>query len=264
MSRLGELLLARSLAKQSREPADRAEFQWLVGPQGPLAGITATCFFLYKERGSTVPTVRRILERTLPRLLAQLNRSTRPNRVRLRGRARGSVDWGGTVKARAAADQDRTIYVCRQSWRLYDLSENQLLKYLLTGLVKCHERTPREARTWCALPLADGAAEPSVANGLALVAHRLHRFQKNAYLRDVEVPPSITPEHEAAARNARNALYREVAKYYRLFAGVVERPQWTQWRNVVDVTADLLPLEQARELVRLTPHGAVSGAENRA
>jgi hypothetical protein len=245
---LSELLLAKALAEQEQAPADLTRFQRLVGSDGPLSRITSVCFLLYRSKDKATHDPWTFLEQVAPRLLAQLHRSTHPQRVQLRGRARGSVDWAGTVRARAGASQDSTIFVCRQSWRLYDLPENQLLKYLLRGLLRCQERSPREARTWMPWRLDD-----SVRGGdqLALVAHRLRRYRRNAYLRDVAVPSTITVEHQRAARTARNRDYRTVAEFYDTYSRVIETPVWEDWTRVVRQGASLLPAGDTRVVRQL-------------
>ena len=248
MSDLRRLLLAQALARQARAPSDRAGFERLVGPAGELGGVTATCFLLHRaERAERVST-HRFLRHLAPRLLAQLARSTRPQRVLLRGRARGAVDWSATVRARYGGSQDPTIFVCRQSWRLYDLPENQLLKYLLDRLRRCHERSPEELRAFSS---AGSGSAIGLSDRLAFVAQRLRSFSATAYLRDVELPDAIDEEHLQAAKQSRNPLYRQTAAYFRLFRDVVEQPRWSAWRQVVQQNVLLLPSREARTLRRL-------------
>jgi len=249
MNRWRHFLLARELSGQQRRPGDLPGFRRLVGPEGPLAGVTATCFLLFRPPGDglTAPwaSVEVFVEHIAPRLLAQLHRSTHPHRVHLRGRARGSVDWASTMKARFAGNQDPTVFVCRQSWRLYDLPENRLLKYLVESLEKCLHRASPELTDW-----SWPGTSARVADRLAIVAHRLRRYRANAYLRDVELPRAIHGEHLVAARNARNPLYGKLADFHDFFASVVEIPQWDPWTEVLRQSSVLLPADEARILYR--------------
>jgi len=247
MNRWRQFLLARELSGQKRRPGNLPGFRRLVGPEGPLAGVTATCFLLYRppEELAARGSIGDFVERIVPRLLAQLHRSTHPRRVHLRGRARGDVDWAATVKARLAGSQDPTVFVCRESRRLYDLPENRLLKYLVEKLSTCLQRAPQELADWS----WPGATE-YVGDRLAFVAHRLRRFRANAYLRDVELPGTIHGEHLTAARNARNPLYAKLADFHDFYAAVIEVPQWDLWTQILRQSCVLLPADEARILDR--------------
>ena len=248
MNALRQLHLARALAEQDTPPTDHRRFRSLVSPRGPLGGVTAASFLIYRPPAGSSIGVGPFLEQVAPPLLAQLNRSTHPQRIQLRGRARGSVDWAGTIKARAGASQDPTIFVCRQSWRLYDLPENQLLLYVLDGLHQCQRRAPTEMRKWSAWS-SDEAGR--VGEHLAFADHRLRQFFKSAYLRDVELPVSITGIHEAAARSAKNPAYSQVLDYYHLYRNVIERPSWQQWKEVVGQRVSVLPAADAQVLASI-------------
>ena len=247
MNPFRQLLLAQALIRQEQPPVDTAGFERLAGPDGDLAGVTAACFLLYLSERD----IYHFLQHVAPRLLAQLARSTEPQRVLLRGRARGSVDWSGTVRARYGGNQDPTLYVCRQSWRLYDLPENRLLKYLLDRLRRCHERTPNALREGSTPALGIAEKGAGVDQRLAFVAHRLRRFSANAYLRDVELPDAVNDQHLIAARRARNPLYGEVAGVYHRYRSVVERPSWQAWQPVVRQNVLFLPRSEDRTLRRL-------------
>ncbi|MCH9651561.1 MAG: hypothetical protein K0U98_25265 [Deltaproteobacteria bacterium] len=244
-----QVLMAYSLMARDPSLGNEASLRRLVGRQGPLGGITAACVLL---------SARDLLERVVPRLLTQLNRSTHPRPVELRGRARGTIDWGATVKARSSQRQDPTIFVCRQSWRLYDLPENRLLKYLLDRLQRYRERTPAELRPWIWSPAETrgGTQAVRLEDQLERFANRLSRFAKNAYLRDVELPPAIDSEHLRAARSCRNPFYQEAAEFYEHSVCAVEKPTWASWQQMLRRTAILLPAEEARALEGiLTPTG---------
>ncbi len=253
-----QVLLAYSLAAREEPPGDPAGFRRLVGPEGPLAGITATCFLL---------SSRDFLERVVPRLLTQLNRSTHPRRVVLRGRARGQVDWGATVKARSGGSQDPTIFVCRQSWRLYDLPENRLLNYLLERLRRCKEAVPADLKPWTWSITGDplGGGRRGIDEELEWLAHRLRRFRKNAYLRDIQLPQAVDGEHLQAARGSRNPFYNEAAAFHERYEGAVENPRWTAWRRMVRRNATLLPAGEAEALADFTAAaGSGSGPPRKA
>lgn len=241
MKARSQVLLAYSLMARDQPPGNDASLRRLVGRQGPLGGITATCFLL---------SARDLLERVVPRLLTQLNRSTHPRPVELRGRARGKIDWGATVKARSGRQQDPTIFVCRESWRLYDLPENQLLKYLLDRLQRFQERTPAELGPWTWSPSENSGDRNAVRleDQLERFASRLSRFAKNAYLREVELPPVIDSEHLRAARSSRNPFYQEAARFYLDSVCAVEKPTWASWQRMLRRTAILLPDEEALAL----------------
>src|SRR3989442_1181735 len=103
------VFLAYVIRAAAGPPVDKLAFRRLTEAQGPLGGITATCFLLYRGSSAQAACVHRLLFDTAPILLQQLSRVTQPRRVELQGRTRGRVDWPGTFKARYSQDSSPAL-----------------------------------------------------------------------------------------------------------------------------------------------------------
>lgn len=77
----------------------------------------------------------------IPRILRRLSQSTEVETNEYKCFVKGKIDWNLTIKERCAQGYDQTIYVCKPSSRLYDLPENQLLKFVLTRIKRLVEET---------------------------------------------------------------------------------------------------------------------------
>ena len=225
-------------------PGDPASFRRVVGARGPLGSLTAACFLLYRTTDEAIPCVHRFLFRTAPILLQQLSRTTQPQRVVLHGRTRGKVDWSSTYKARYSEDANPTVFVCMQSWRRFDRPENQLLKFLLHHVQLCLDRVPSGLQAWRAWGRAlrsDRGDPPYLGDYFADLGHRVRTFSAHVYLREVELPTTISGPHLLAARTSKNELYANVADLYDLYQAVVGTPNWERWAAVLSQTLPLPP-----------------------
>lgn len=242
MSTVTNLLLAHAL--EAREPPSQVSFRRLAGLRGPLGGITAACYLLYRPADSPQAGTWNFITRVLPRLMLQLSRATEIRRVELDDGIRGRIDWAGTLKARSTANGGATIYVCRQSWRQFDRPENQLLKFMLQQIDVCLARVPADLLDW-EVWQADSTgvrrtARPLAAE-LAEMAQRVRVLRSNVYLKQVTAPPAIASQHILAATTSKNELYAHVAGLYDLHRQVVEAASWQRWAEVVRQAALLPP-----------------------
>lgn len=71
----------------------------------------------------------------LPRLVRNLAHSTQRKTTIMKGNVRGSINWNMTVKERYSGGfDDKSLFVCNQPSKYYDLEENQVLKFLLNKI----------------------------------------------------------------------------------------------------------------------------------
>jgi len=236
-------------AFRSAAQDDLPAFRRLAQLGGELGGVTALCFLLCPARprkGSEADgpplSVHDLLFSVMPRLLPQLNRTTYPHKVVMRGRADGRIDWASTYKARYSEEGGSTVFVCRQSRRRYDQPENQLLQFLLHRIRVCLDAVPPSLRGWAAwgsVRDTRGGKPVRAAEELADLAHRLRRFRSSVYLRQVALPDRVGAAHVMAARTAKNPLYGQAADLYLFYTEVVEVTDWGRWRDALNLTAPL-------------------------
>ena len=241
-SEVSDVLLA--YVQRSIRPGDAVGFRQLAGIQGRLGRMTAAAFLLHRSEEKTQPSVHRFVFDIMPILLPQLSRNTHPERVTLHGRTRGRVDWSGTYKARLSEDTNPTVFVCLQSWRVFDRPENQLCKFLLHHIQHCLNRTLPDLGDWCAWGWAfrSSHGEPlRLGDYFASLAHRVRTFGAHVYLREVGLPPAIEGRHVLAARTSKNELYASVADLDDLYQAVVHAHDWERWADVLSQTLPLPP-----------------------
>jgi hypothetical protein len=191
-------------------------------------------------------SARDFVYKTTPRLLPQLTRTTTRRRVELYAGIRGRVDWAASLKERLAAGGNPALFVSQESQRRFDQPENQLLKFLLVRILASVESLPAELDSW--LVWAAPESESGQPDSPRLVHLRLEREKmgywlqrhlKNAYLREVSLPVSISAQHLAAARACKNSLYGEAAALYELYREVVEAAAWGRWSQALKSAAPM-------------------------
>ena len=77
------------------------------------------------------PPVQDLLEE-IPNILRNLSHSTQKEVIECRGIIRGKIDWNLTYKERFSQGfNDPSLFICKPASKMYDLPENQLLKFIL-------------------------------------------------------------------------------------------------------------------------------------
>ena len=244
------VLLAHYLLGREQIPA--VHLRKIAGLDGKLGIVTATCFVLYRMHTVDQSSAHRLLFHTAPQLVHQLNRTAISNRVVLRDRPRGKIDWPATYKARAAEGMNSTLFICLESQRRYSRPENQLLKWVIFQIERCLDRVPAEMNDWLAWGwnrVDRSGGEEIIGEDLAVLRHKVRQIGMDMALRHVEMPRSIEDRHLRAARSSKNRLYSEVADLYDVFAATVVDPHWDAWSTMVRETFPLPP--DMRELALL-------------
>ena len=168
-------------------------------------------YFLLSE------TVQRSVRESTPCLLRRLVQSTDRVTTELKGSVRGNVDWSLTIKRRLSTGfNNRTVFVTRMAVKTYDLPEMQALKYLLTQINRlCGEVLgviPEESE---ALPYQHN--KKKWRDEIRSLYHLTRTFLKNAYLREIGLPTTVTDLMLQRVRCARNAEFKRVYESLRLY-----------------------------------------------
>ena len=230
------------------KPKDLIGFRNLTMLGGRLGPVTTACFLLYPQLGQSQTNVYDFLFRVAPILLHQLSRTTEPRRLVMYNRVRGKVDWSKTYKTRYSQENNPTLFVCSQSWRLFDRLENQLFKYLLHQVQVCLDQASPYLKNWYAWgsKLRSRDNNPlMIGDSFASLAHQVRKLRNHVYLQAIELPPSLRTQHIAAARASKNELYGPVADLGELYRLSVEAPDWFQWNELLGQTLPLPPSMKA-------------------
>jgi len=144
----------------------------------------------------------------LPQRVRSIKTQTRDVQTRSRGGIRGRIDWNATVRERYSTNPtDRSLFVCTDRTRDYDVAENLVLKRLLAviydTLEDCQEYLEREY-DW----VTDRWRE-----NLELVDTLRRIFDRNVHVTRIRDPEEYEPTERMLQRasESRSSLYREAA-----------------------------------------------------
>lgn len=150
----------------------------------------------------------------LPQLMKNLSHSTNKHEMVYRGIIQGNVNWNKTYKKRFSQGfDDKSLFVCNSNSKLYDLEENQLLKFMLKELIKNYNIVKFKDKNW----------QSSFYNDNLLVK----TIFSSIYFQNISNLSHITPKILRKVSNHRNTFYKYVVKVYKLYHKIfiVEDPQ---------------------------------------
>lgn len=150
----------------------------------------------------------------LPKLLRNLSHSTHKELIESRGIIRGKIDWNLTFKERYSQGfNDPSLFICQPSTKMYNLPENQLLKFMLWKIRHITEKINLQIteeliinKTW------ENWKEIIISRYLTV-----KKFSKNIYFQHINLPRSIKPKTVQKAYKNRNQSYDKVARCYELY-----------------------------------------------
>lgn len=181
-----------------------------------LMGLTPEELLVLKKINFLLSSEFKELLNILPQLMRNLAHSTRKETIECRGIVRGRIDWGLTIKERYSQGfSDPSLFICKPASKMYDLPENQLLKYILNEIVNfCDdiEFLPKET---------EEILEESKANDYIETIQTRRSFVrktlKNVQFHNISLPSVIRPKTIQRTRNHRNRNYRPLVHCYELY-----------------------------------------------
>lgn len=150
----------------------------------------------------------------LPKLIRNLSHSTHKEVVEYRGIIRGRIDWNLTIKERYSQGfNDPSLFICQPTVKMYDLPENQLLKFILWKIRSLTEAIERS--------IPEDLIEPEHWNSwMDIIFSRyikIKNISKNIYFQQISIPRHIKPKMIHKAYRNRNNSYDKVAECYELY-----------------------------------------------
>lgn len=181
-----------------------------------ITGLTSDELLILKKINFLLSEEVKKLLNILPALMRNLAHSTRKETIECRGMIRGRIDWGLTIKERYSRGcNDPSLFICKPASKMYDLPENQLLKFILNEIVNISENIEY-------LPELneDFLDENEIDNYVDTIQYRrsaIRKILKQIQLYNISLPSFVRPKTLHRARNHRNHNYREVVKSYILY-----------------------------------------------
>lgn len=150
----------------------------------------------------------------LPKLVRNLSHSTHKEVVEYRGIVRGRIDWNLTFKERYSQGfNDPSLFICQPTIKMYDLPENQLLKFILWKI--------RSLTKAIELSIPEELIEPeqwqSWMDEIISRYFKIKNISKNVYFQQISTPSHIKPKMIYKAYRNRNNVYENVAECYELY-----------------------------------------------
>ncbi|HHT10998.1 MAG TPA: hypothetical protein GX009_11885 [Candidatus Atribacteria bacterium] len=150
----------------------------------------------------------------LPKLVRNLSHSTQKEVIECRGVVRGRIDWNLTLKERYSQGfNDPSLFICQPATKMYDLPENQLLKFILWKIRSLTENIE--------LSIPDEIIEQEEwRRWVDIIASRYYKVKnisRHIYFQQISLPRIIKPRTLQKAYRHRNQSYDQAADCYELY-----------------------------------------------
>jgi hypothetical protein len=200
----------------------------------------STVHFLLSEEVTT-------FVKMVPRIFHKFSHSSQKENILHKGLVRGRIDWNLTIKERCAKGYDQTVFVCSPTRRVYNLPENQLLKFVLVQIKRLIDETTN-------LPLAKEigsrfvdyealCGEMSLSDRLSWLNYNVNKTLKNIYLRYVDLPMQIDERMVKRTRDSRNKDYETVSASYCSHRELIQKTSFDELKKFIEQKI-LEPLEK--------------------
>lgn len=195
-------------------PELKADLNNLMIQEADLEILKRVHFLLSKEVKDLV--------QILPQIMRNLSHSTQKEVVKSQGIIKGRVDWNLTFKERYSSGyNDKSLFMCKPASRMYDLPENQILKYLLVNLAETAEsfdffRSKEKIEI--------DYLKENWQDELLLRYIEIKRILNNIYIQNLTLPMKIRSRDLQRLRNHRNKYYRnQILKCYELYNNIFNK-----------------------------------------
>ena len=168
----------------------------------------------------------------LPRIFRRLSHSAQKETIVNRTFVRGKIDWQQTIKERCCQGYNPTIFVCRPHSRIFNLPENQLLKFVLTKIKRLIEETShlpyiegknfdvQDVRTW--------------EDKLSWLMLQVNKGLRNVHLKEVDLPQQVNDRMLRRAETARNKDYEAIANCCSIYGEIIEETDKKMLKELIE------------------------------
>lgn len=163
------------------------------------------------------PATEELFAFQVPRLLRSLRHTSEQHIEEANGRVRGHIHWPSTIRARAA--RGPAAYQVRLRYTVYDLPENQLLRWLSARLDKAMRQLPPALNGG----FCGGESPEPVATRLRHVGAAVARLRQENRLGAVRVPEALEPIALQRALDSGIPEYQSLARHAERFDALSER-----------------------------------------
>lgn len=153
--------------------------------------------------------------------IRNIKTSTRKENRLYKGEVRGRINWQGTIASRYQSSYpDSTAYVCQETSKDFNITENLVLKKLLS-IINSIVYKDLDGKPENYLWLESWLGDANLTEILRQVYYR------NIYIRRIDISGvNITPRMIEAARVSRNSLYRNAANLLKQYYDYIKQDNW--------------------------------------
>jgi hypothetical protein len=184
---------------------------------------------------------------TVPKILRRFSHSTQKENITHKGFVKGRIDWNMTIKERCANGYDQTIFVCRPTSRIYNLPENQLLKFVLVQIRRLIDETavlpPIEEKNISLAELRTEDGKEKWTDRLSWLKYNVNNALTNIHLREVDIPDQVNERMIRRAQTARNKDYELAADSYSVHQKLIQEIDKQALKEIIEKRV-LEPLER--------------------
>ncbi len=153
---------------------------------------------------------------TVQRILKRISHSTQQEIISSTTGIRGRIDWNLTLKKRFVEGNNPALFVFRQTEKVYDLPENQLLKFLVVkikqicdqlGDIDSKKFEEEEYRNWTEI--------------ISDLKFQINQINKHIYLRNITLPKRTTSKMLVKCSRSRNILYKKILESFYLYNNLI-------------------------------------------
>jgi len=138
-------------------------------------------FLLELEQNGFADIVNKILHR--------ISHSTEQKVLYSRGEIRGRIDWNLTIKQRLVEGNNPILYVCRPTHKVYDLPENQLLKFMV---VKIKRILDDSGLNKIDSQKFDSDEFTKWSEQIGNLKYKINQIYRHVYLRTINLPEKVS------------------------------------------------------------------------
>jgi len=181
-------------------------------------GLVANLTGLAQEDQEELAKIHMLLSReaaefknALAGIIANISHSTQLEATVQRSMIRGRIDWNLTLKQRLSTGHNPSIFVCKPPYRLYDLPENQLVKYLVEAIRVIKNTTSMHSIEEKPVDAQHIQRWTDIISDLVF---NTTQYLRHAYLREVSSPNKVSHTMLLRACKHRNKAYEKAARAY--------------------------------------------------
>ena len=166
----------------------------------------------------------------LPERVRRIKTESKKEEIKRKGEIRGRINWSRTIVDQRSQN-DRSIFVCQNPSKNYNVSENLVLKKLLSVIYLVLDHDLEEALE------SDYNWLKGLRGEEDLVAYLKNIYRRNVHVNRIKDPEEyqVNERDISIAENSRKELYKEAArlfiKYRKLMEGEYEKEELEELLN---------------------------------